>query len=101
MIARQWTGWTTPENADAYERLLQEEVLPSFGQIPGYRGAYVLRKEGGNEVEFVVMTLFESLQAVRAFAGDEYTVPVIEPEARALLARIEPEARHYEVRIEP
>jgi heme-degrading monooxygenase HmoA len=101
MIARLWRGWTTPENADAYERLLREQVRPGLQEIDGYRGGYVLRQDGKDEVEFVVMNLFESLDAVRAFAGPDYTVPVFEPEARELLSKVEPIARHYDVKTTP
>jgi antibiotic biosynthesis monooxygenase (ABM) superfamily enzyme len=101
MIARHWRGWSTPQNADAYERLLREAVLPGLTKIPGYRGGYVLRNDGPDEVEFVVLNLFDSLDAVRQFAGPEYDVPVFEPEARQLLSRVEPIARHYEVRVQP
>ena len=101
MIARVWRGWASIENADAYERLLREQVLPSLKKIDGYRGGYILRQDGNDEVEFVVMNLFESVEAVRAFAGPEYTVPVFEPEARQLLSKVEPLARHYEVKTTP
>ena len=101
MIARLWRGWTSLENADAYEKLLREQVLPGLQQIDGYRGAYILRQEGNAEVEFVVMNLFDSLEAVRAFAGPDYTVPVFEPEARQLLSKVEPLAHHYEVKTAP
>lgn len=101
MIARLWRGWTSLENADAYERLLREQVLPGLKLIDGYRGGYILRQEGTDEVEFVVMNLFDSLEAVRAFAGPEYTVPVFDPEARSLLSKVEPVARHYEVKTTP
>ena len=101
MIARLWRGWTSIENAEAYEKLLREQVLPGLRQIDGYRGGYILRQEGNNEVEFVVMNLFESLEAVRAFAGPDYTVPIFEPEARQLLSKVEPLARHYEVKTTP
>ncbi len=101
MIARLWKGWTTPENADAYERFVQGEILPQIRQINGCHGAYVMRHEHETEVEFAVMILFDSMDAVLAFAGDDYTVPVIEPEARRLLARVEPTARHYEVKASP
>jgi heme-degrading monooxygenase HmoA len=77
MIARLWRGWTSRENADAYERLLQERVLPGLKRLDGYRGGYILRQESNEEVEFVVMNLFESLEAVQAFAGPEYTAPVV------------------------
>jgi hypothetical protein len=101
MIARLWKGWTTPENADAYERLLREKVLPDLQHIDGYRGGYVLRQDGSDEVEFAVLNLFDSLEAVQAFAGPDYTVPVFEPEARLLLSKVEPIARHYEVKATP
>jgi heme-degrading monooxygenase HmoA len=98
MIARDWRGWTTPQNADAYEALLINKVLPGLRGIQGYRGGYVLRFDGPAESEFAVINLFDSLDAVKAFAGSDYSTPVFEPEARALLSRIQPIARHYEVR---
>jgi heme-degrading monooxygenase HmoA len=101
MIARLWKGWTQIENADAYEKLLREQVLPGLQHIDGYQGGYILRQDGKDEVEFVVMNLFASLDAVRAFAGPDYTVPVFEPEARELLSKVEPIARHYEVKTTP
>lgn len=101
MIARLWRGWTSIENADAYEKLLREQVLPGLREINGYQDGYILRQESNGEVEFVVMNLFESLEAVQAFAGPDYTVPVFEPEARQLLSKVEPIARHYEVRTAP
>jgi antibiotic biosynthesis monooxygenase (ABM) superfamily enzyme len=97
MIARLWKGWAPRENADAYERLLRDKVLPGLRSFDGYLGGYVLRHDGDDEVEFAVVNLFDSLDAVRAFAGPEYTVPVFEPEARQLLSKVEPIARHYEV----
>ncbi|HEY1772657.1 MAG TPA: antibiotic biosynthesis monooxygenase [Gammaproteobacteria bacterium] len=99
MIARHWRGWTMPENADAYESLLKEKVLPGLKGIAGYRGGYVLRREIPDAVEFVVINLFDSLDAVKAFAGPDYSVAVFEPEARVLLAKVEPLAAHYEVRV--
>ena len=98
MIARHWRGWTKPSDADCYERLLKETVLPRLKRIPGYRGGYVLRHDGAEESEFVIINLFDSLDAVRAFAGENYAVAVFEPEAKRLLSRIETEAMHYEVR---
>ncbi|HME06333.1 MAG TPA: antibiotic biosynthesis monooxygenase [Bryobacteraceae bacterium] len=100
MIARHWRGWTEPRNADAYEALLKDKVLPGLSQVQGYRGGYVLRSDGRDETEFVVINFFDSLEAVKIFAGAEYTVPVFEPEARVLLLRVEPVANHYEVRVQ-
>jgi|ERR1700728_578443 hypothetical protein len=99
MIARHWRGWTELRNADAYETFLKTRVLPGLKSIAGYRGGYVLRSEGTEEVEFVVVNLFESIESVRQFAGTDYSTPVFEPEARLLLSRVEPIARHYEVRV--
>jgi uncharacterized protein YjbJ (UPF0337 family) len=98
MIARHWRGWTTFENAAPYERLLREKVLPALHAIPGYAGGYILRQDHSTETEFVVLNFFESLDAVKAFAGENYSVPVFEPEARDLLSRIELTAAHYQVR---
>jgi heme-degrading monooxygenase HmoA len=98
MIARHWRGWTLARNADAYETLLKETVLPGLRQIQGYQGGYVLRRDlDSDEVEFVVVNLFESLEAVKRFAGPDYAVAVFEPEARRLLSRVEPLAAHYDV----
>jgi hypothetical protein len=101
MIARLWRGWTTLENADAYERLLREVVIPGLKHIEGYQGGYIMRLDGNDEVEFAVMNLFASIEAVQAFAGSDYTIPVFEPEARLLLAKVEPIARHYEIKAAP
>jgi heme-degrading monooxygenase HmoA len=98
MIARHWRGWTNHQNADAYETLLKTHVLPGLAKIAGHRGGYVLRSDTAEEVEFVVINLFDSLDSVRAFAGPDYTTAVFEPEARRLLSRIETKAHHYEVR---
>jgi hypothetical protein len=98
MIARHWRGWTLLQDADAYERLLKETVLPDLQTIEGYRGGYIFRKDGTEEVEFVVVNLFASLEAVRRFAGENYGVAVFEPEAKRLLSKAEPQATHYEVR---
>jgi heme-degrading monooxygenase HmoA len=97
MIARHWRGWTRREDADAYSRLLTELVLPNLRSIPGYAGGYVLRQESADETEFIVINLFESLAAVRAFAGEDYETPVFEPQALKLLSRFETMAHHFHV----
>jgi heme-degrading monooxygenase HmoA len=102
MIARIWHGWASRETADAYESLLRAEVLPGIEQrIGGFHGAYVLRDDAGEEVEFVTVTLFESLDAVREFAGEDYEVAVVPPEARRLLSRFDERSRHYETLVAP
>ncbi len=98
MIARHWRGWTTRENADGYEAFLKQMVLPGLRAVEGYRGGYILRKDEGAESEFVVISLFDSLEAVKRFAGEDYTTPVFEPEVKRFLSRIENFAAHYEVR---
>ena len=98
MIARHWRGWTRAKDADGYEQFLKQKVLPGLQSIEGYRGGYILRSDSADESEFVVINLFDSLDAVKRFAGEDYTVPVFEPEAKAFLSRIEPVANHYEVR---
>jgi heme-degrading monooxygenase HmoA len=98
MIARHWRGWTKLQDADAYEQLLKKRVLPTLEQIEGYKGGYILRNNGQEESEFLVINLFESLQAVRQFAGPDYATPVFEPEAKRLLCKFETVATHYEVR---
>jgi len=100
MISRIWHGWTTPGNADAYESLLQTEIFHGIEnrQIAGFRGIQLLRREVGDEVEFVTIMEFDSLPAVRAFAGEDYEIAVVPPPARALLARFDARSQHYEIR---
>ena len=101
MIARLWHGWTSKGNADAYEALLRTKVLPGIHRGRGYRGAYLLRRAEGAEVAFVTITLFASMDAVRAFAGKDLELAVIEPEARKLLARFDERSVHYELAYSP
>jgi len=97
MISRVWYGRTAVENADACEQLLREHVFPGVeGRVEGFRGAYVLRRTLGDGVEFVVITMFDSIAAIREFAGEDYEVAVIEPEARKLLAHADERTRQYE-----
>ena len=102
MISRVWHGWTTPANADAYEALLKSEIFAGIEgrQIAGYRGIHLFRRNLGKEVEFVTVMWFDSLDAVRAFAGKDYEVAVVPPKARALLSRFDARSQHYEVRAE-
>lgn len=100
MIARVWHGWTTPENASAYEEFLRNTMFPSIHHVPGFLGADLLRRDLDNEVAFVTITRFESFDAVRAFAGEDYEQAVVEPEARELLSRFDQQSEHYEVVID-
>ena len=96
MISRVWHGWTARHNADAYEKLLREEILPGIHRVRGFKGAQVLRRNVTSEVEFIVITRFDSLESVRDFAGPDYEVAVIEPAARKLLARFDARSGLYE-----
>ena len=96
MLTRVWRGWTAKQNADAYERFLLEELFPALRDVPGFRGAEVLRRPDADEVAFVTLTRFDGLDAVRAFAGDDYEVPVLEPRALELLSRYDDRAHHFD-----
>jgi heme-degrading monooxygenase HmoA len=100
VIARLWHGWTSPENADAYEAFLRTKMFPSIHRVKGYLGADLLRRVDGEEIAFVTITRFESLESVRAFAGEDYEQAVVEPEARALLSRFDDRSEHYEIVID-
>jgi heme-degrading monooxygenase HmoA len=95
-------AWTSPSTADAYEALLKSEVFVGIRdlQIPGFRGIQLFRRDLGTEVEFVTVMWFDSLDAVRAFAGEDYEVAVVPPKARTLLARFDGRSQHYEVQAE-
>ena len=101
MIARLWHGWTLPENADSYERLLKSEVLPAIGKMQGCRGFYLFRQDSAEEAAFVTLLFFESLEAVRKFAGPDYETAVVPPEARKLLCRFDARSEHYQVLAAP
>lgn len=100
MICRVWHGWTAPADAEAYERLLRMEIFPGIAgrRVAGYRGIELLCRATDDTVEFVTMMWFDSLDSVRAFAGDDYTVAGVPPKARALLQRYDSHSAHYEVR---
>jgi len=93
-----WRGWSTTELAPAYEEHLRDVTFPALREIAGHEGAYVLRRDDGDDVEFVVVTLWASMDAVRAFAGDEHEAAVVPPEARRVLTRFDETVTHYEVR---
>jgi heme-degrading monooxygenase HmoA len=101
MISRLWHGWTTADNADAYEDLLRTTILPGIQRVAGYKGAYLLRRDVEDGVEFVTITLWESMEAVRAFAGADHAVAVVPPAARALLARFDETSQHYDTILTP
>lgn len=102
MISRIWHGWTTPGNADKYEALLKEEIFVGIQNrhIRGFKHIQLLRRQVGTQVEFVTIMLFDSLDAVREFAGEDYEVAVVPEKARAVLSHFDERSQHYEVREE-
>lgn len=102
MISRIWHGWTTPGNADKYEALLKEEIFVGIQNrhIRGFKGIQLLRREIGQEVEFVTIMLFDSLDDVREFAGEDYEVAVVPEKAGAVLSHFDERSQHYEIRAE-
>lgn len=100
MICRVWHGWTLAANADAYDLYLKNELFPHVKQELGareYRGFHLLRRERGNEVEFVTMLWFDSLDAVQGFAGAHYEIPVISEKAHKLLSHYAERCEHYDL----
>lgn len=100
MIARIWHGWTTPANADKYEALLKEEIFVGIHNrhIHGFKRIQLLRRPAGSEVEFVTIMWFDSLDAVREFAGQDYEAAVVPEKARAVLSHFDERSQHYEIR---
>lgn len=97
MIARIWRGRASAQNAPLYHRHAMQRVFPSLTGIPGHRGALLLEHETGTQVEFLAVTLWESIESVKQFAGDDPEIAVVEPDARAVLSDFDEFARHYEV----
>jgi heme-degrading monooxygenase HmoA len=100
MVCRMWRGWTRPANAEAYDSYLKNELFPRVKQelgARGYRGFHLLRTNRGDEVEFVTMVWFDSLDAVRSFAGANYELPVISEKAHQLLSRHANRCEHYDL----
>ena len=100
MIARLWHGWTTHENADTYENLLKTEIFPGIAAkgVKGYRGIRLLRRTSGNEIEFITLMEFDSWEAVKQFAGEDYERAYVPPKAREVLAHFDERSQHYEIR---
>ena len=103
MITRVWHGWTTPANAAAYEQLLRNEIFICIAerQLPGYCGISLGRRRVDDEIEFVTIMWFETLDAVRAFAGEDYETAVVPAKARAVLKRFDERSEHYETVVAP
>ena len=100
MICRLWRGWTTPENADAYERIVRGEVIPGIEAmaIPGFRQIDLLRHpESDGEIEFLTLMWFDDKASIRAFVGADSTRAHVPEAARAVLARFDERSRHFAV----
>ena len=100
MISRIWHGYTTHENADAYEALLKDEIFIGIRgrDIPGFQEIQLFRRDLDKEVEFITVMWFDSLDSVRVFAGADYEAAVVPPKARELLSRFDERSKHYQVR---
>ena len=100
MIARMWRGWAPSATADDYQRHYESEVSGHLRSVDGFRGARLLRQDDGHEVMFTSITFFAGLDAVRAFAGDDYERAVVETEARRALSRWDERVSHHDVAID-
>ncbi|GAA4750977.1 antibiotic biosynthesis monooxygenase [Sphingomonas daechungensis] len=99
MICRVWRGWATLENAEAYERVVREDVIPGIEarRIPGFHHIDLMRRDLGNEVEFMTCMWFDSIDAIKAFVGEDYSVSHVPAAAQAVLLRFDARAAHFEV----
>lgn len=99
MISRIWHGWTTPQNADKYEALLKDEIFIGIQNrhIRGFKDIQLLRRQTTEEVEFITIMRFCSLDSVREFAGEDYETAVVPTQARKLLSHFDVRSQHYEI----
>ena len=97
MIARLWRARASHDNADGFEELFRNQILPAIlgRQVAGLKKATMLRRDLDEDVEFCALFWFDSIDAVREFAGDDYEVAVVPDAARELLSSFEPRAAHY------
>jgi len=99
MISRIWHGWTTHENARIYENLLKNEVFPSIEnkKVKGYRKISLLKRVLENEVEYITIMLFDNLNSVKEFAGEDYEKSYVPDKAREILSRHDEKSQHYDI----
>ncbi len=102
MISRIWHGYTSHEHSNAYQSLLEAEIFPYIKSrnIHGFRGIQLLKRSINDETEFITVMLFDSLQAVKDFAGENYEQAVVPANARKILKRFDATSQHYEVIID-
>ena len=97
MVARIWRGVVRREDGDEYAEYIRDTGFAAYGQTPGNRGAWMLRRDEGERTEFLTFTLWDSLDAIRAFAGDDIEAAVYYPEDERFLIEREATVKHYEV----
>jgi heme-degrading monooxygenase HmoA len=97
VIVRAWHATATAEGADAYREHFTRTVLPDLQRIDGYQGAYLLRRDHDTDVQLQVLTLWDSLEAIRSFAGANLENAVVEPAAQAALAVYDSTVTHHTV----
>jgi antibiotic biosynthesis monooxygenase (ABM) superfamily enzyme len=98
VIARIWKGWTTQGNASTYEELFRDVVLPKVTQgVSGYISTNLLRREAGEEVEFTTIFWFESLEAIKSFAGPNFEHAVVPDQVKELMSHYEETVQHHDV----
>ena len=97
MIERHWKGITHPEEADNYIRHLQTKTFPHLSAIPGFIKATILRRPVENGIEFLIITVWDSIDSIKQFAGDQVEIANVPPEAQKMMVKFEPTAKHYEV----
>lgn len=97
MIARMWRGYAISERADDYVKHLQQTVVPELRQIDGFKGVYLARQDSSDDVEFMVLTFWESMEAIRKFAGENPELAVVAPAAQKLFREYDPMVKHFEV----
>ena len=100
MIVRQWRAWASYAAADQYEQHFREQVVPQLRTIGGFVRAELLRRDNYGVIEFIALTTFESLDAIKAFAGEQYSRAVVAPEAKEMLSRYDERCVHFELAVE-
>lgn len=101
MIARIWRGWTRAEDAESYADYIQMTGLAEYTATPGNRGAWLLHRVDGDRAEFLAVSLWESLDSIAAFAGEDIETAVFYPEDDRFLIDRETKSIHYEVTLPP
>lgn len=97
MIARIFRASALPEKANDYVQHLEMSVLPELRQIRGFQGVYLMRQDSAETVEFIVLTLWESMDAIRKFAGENAEVAVVAPAAQEMFREFDSTVKHFEV----